>query len=132
MSANAVDSLAKFEDKVNFLVYSNRIDSLVNEQQYLYVNVDVIKDEIISIWNKGEEGPNGGTRSSSTVKFGKNNPVVDIDVEDEPEVDEESVINEVTSMYDEVPETPVVSETPQVSDVNDDMDEAVEVIDYLE
>ena len=132
LSANAVDSLAKFEDKVNFLVYSNRIDSLVNEQQYLYVNVDVIKDEIISIWNKGEEGPNGGTRSSSTVKFGKNNPVVDVDVEDEPEVDEESVINEVTSMYDEVPETPVVSETPQVSDVNDDMDEAVEVIDYLE
>ena len=49
-----MDNMSKFSDKVNYLVFSNRIEHLLNEQQYLYVNVDVIKDEVANLWNKGE------------------------------------------------------------------------------
>ena len=42
----------KIADKINYLTYSQRLESLSNEQQYYYVNVDVIKNEIINFWNK--------------------------------------------------------------------------------
>lgn len=44
--------LEKINDEFNYLNTANRLNSLVNEQQYYYVNIDVIKNEIINIWNK--------------------------------------------------------------------------------
>ena len=106
----------KFQDKVNFLVYSNRVENLGNEQQYLYVNVDVIKDEVMSIWNKGEDAP-----VTNTSKGKKNFAPIEEKVF-EPETVEEietPVIEEsIDTMYDD--------ELP--AEGNSD----IEVIDYLE
>jgi len=125
LNNKSVDLMNKFEDKVNFLVYSNRIENLVNEQQYLYVNVDVIKDEVVSIWNRGDDNTSTGksTKQNSKKSFVEETPVeVEAPVETpvpeyvETPVIEEEPINE--SMYDE--------ELPTES--NGD----IEVIDYLE
>ena len=53
---NDVTLNSKFEDEIDLLHDSNRITSLENEQQYLYVNVDVIKNEIEELWNRGNSG----------------------------------------------------------------------------
>ncbi len=112
----AFDNMNKFADKVNFLVYSNRIESLLNEQQYLYVNVDVIKDEVISLWNKGDDST---TKVQSKGYTPKQMPVVEEDDEEEVETleDEKDILQEVSSMYD---------------DNNSSQDNAVESIDFLE
>lgn len=116
INGKAVDLMNKFQDKVNFLVYSNRVENLVNEQQYLYVNVDVIKDEIVSIWNRGEEAP--VTNSKSESKSKKNF----VEVEEAPEIAVEEPASipevEIDSMYDE--------ELPAEGTGE------IEVIDYLE
>lgn len=53
---NDVTLSSRFEDEIDLLHDSNRITSLENEQQYLYVNVDVIKNEIEELWNRGNSG----------------------------------------------------------------------------
>lgn len=40
------------KDKIEMLRSEDRLDSLMKEQQYLYVDVDVIKEEIELLWNK--------------------------------------------------------------------------------
>ena len=116
LNGKSVDLMNKFQDKVNFLVYSNRVENLGNEQQYLYVNVDVIKDEVMSIWNKGEDAP-----VTNTSKGKKNFAPIEEKVF-EPETVEEietPVIEEsIDTMYDD--------ELP--AEGNSD----IEVIDYLE
>lgn len=130
LNSKAVDLMNKFEDKINFLVYSNRVENLVNEQQYLYVNVDVIKDEVAALWNKG------GDATTIKTNKAKEKSVV---VEETPAVEEplEEVETEVT-------ETPIMDE-PIMDDAVDmtdtmydeelpetDGNGEIEVIDYLE
>ena len=121
-----IDLMNKFQDKVNFLVYSNRVENLVNEQQYLYVNVEVIKDEVMSIWNRGDDNTTSG--KSSSKKDNKKSFVV----EETPEVAPEEPVE-----TEEFTQTPVTDEIT----INDSMyDEElptegageIEVIDYLE
>lgn len=114
LNGKSVDLMNKFQDKVNFLVYSNRVENLGNEQQYLYVNVDVIKDEVMSIWNKGEDAP-----VNSIPKSKKNfEPVEEISEPVTLEEVETPVEENIDSMYDE--------EIPAEGNGE------IEVIDYLE
>lgn len=46
---NGADNL---KDKIELLKEEDRLDSLTKEQQYLYVDSDVIKEEIELLWNK--------------------------------------------------------------------------------
>lgn len=46
------NSKERIDDKIAYLDYNKRLNTLANEQQYYYVNVDVIKNEIINLWNK--------------------------------------------------------------------------------
>lgn len=45
----------KIDDELFYLQSVNRLESLSNEQQYYYVNIDVIKNEILAIWNKVQD-----------------------------------------------------------------------------
>ena len=74
------DLLDRLNDNIEGLNASNRVNNLTNEQQYLYVNVDVIRDEIINLWNR-------------------DNTLIDKKEEKEEELDRESIIN--SSMYDD-------------------------------
>ncbi len=149
LNNNAVDLLAKFEDKVNFLVYSNRVDSLVNEQQYLYVNVDVIKDEVISLWNKGDDDstPNKKPTNKFTKVDTRREPVRPVENKKTEEEKEEELLTSIYNKSMEMPreekttepeKTPEPVITPPTSpEVNTPPEvkpetEQVEVIDYLE
>ena len=137
------DLLDRLNDNIEGLNASNRVNNLTNEQQYLYVNVDVIRDEIINLWNR-------------------DNTSIDKKEEKEEELDRESIIN--SSMYDdsieegdkehdEVKEKPIedkqdeepepVEKQDEESDEGDEEntseeydeeipDDNIEVIDYLD
>lgn len=96
------DLLDKLNDNIELLKASNRVDSLVNEQQYLYVNVDVIKDEIIQLWNKDSSiGKKIKETKEETLEIPKEEPKEEI---------------EEDTQYDD----------------NFDFDDNIEVIDYLD
>lgn len=99
------DLLDKLNDNIELLKASNRVDSLVNEQQYLYVNVDVIKDEIIQLWNKD---------SSVSKKIKEVKETKEETLEKQPEEPKEEI--EEDTQYDD----------------NFDFDDNIEVIDYLD
>ena len=84
---DGVDTLSKFEDKIKQLEYTNRINSLYNEQQYLYVNVDVIKEEIESIWSRGDD-----TQTSKVPKIKEEFVKTSMYDEDEEETKESSSV----------------------------------------
>ncbi len=52
-NSDSTDKIEIVNDNLLYIEYENRLKSLVNEQQYLYVDPHVIKDEIKNIWNKG-------------------------------------------------------------------------------
>ena len=127
------DLLDRLNDNIEGLNASNRVNNLTNEQQYLYVNVDVIRDEIINLWNR-------------------DNTLIDKKEEKEEELDRESIIN--SSMYDdedvddsieeddkeqdEVKEEPTEDKQDEKQDEESDEgdeelpDNNIEVIDYLD
>lgn len=127
------DLLDRLNDNIEGLNASNRVNNLTNEQQYLYVNVDVIRDEIINLWNR-------------------DNTLIDKKEEKEEELDRESIIN--SSMYDdedvddsieeddkeqdEVKEEPTEDKQDEKQDEESDEgdeelpDDNIEVIDYLD
>ncbi len=116
------DLLQRLKENINYLKSSNRVENLMNEQQYLYVNVDVIKDEIIDLWNREEKD----SEYSKIEKFEK-----------------EKEDNITSSMYDfEEPENKdnENNESNEESkdiideDLIDDSDDedGLEVIDYLD
>lgn len=127
------DLLDRLNDNIEGLNASNRVNNLTNEQQYLYVNVDVIRDEIINLWNR-------------------DNTSIDKKEEKEEELDRESIIN--SSMYDdedvddsieeddkeqdEVKEEPTEDKQDEKQDEESDEgdeelpDDNIEVIDYLD
>ena len=77
------DLVSKFEDKIKLLGYTNRVNSLYNEQQYLYVNVDVIKEEIESIWARGDD------KNEKTPKEISNQEVVNSSMYDDISLNED-------------------------------------------
>lgn len=110
------DLLDKLSDSIELLKSSNRVENLINEQQYLYVNVDVIKEEIINLWNK---------ESSSNKKVK--------DLKEETKIEDKKPEKSKA----EVIEKPVDNEkTTEVEDTDDyfdfDDDNNLEVIDYLD
>lgn len=88
------DLVSKFEDKIKLLGYTNRVNSLYNEQQYLYVNVDVIKEEIESIWARGDD------KNEKTPKEIVNQEVVSSSMYDDISLNEDES-NENNYLLDE-------------------------------
>lgn len=88
------DLVSKFEDKIKLLGYTNRVNSLYNEQQYLYVNVDVIKEEIESIWARGDD------KNEKTPKEISNQEVVNSSMYDDISLNEDES-NENNYLLDE-------------------------------
>lgn len=50
-----VDSKKLLNDKLLLVEYDNRLKSISNQQQYLYVDSKVIKEEIMNLWNVKDE-----------------------------------------------------------------------------
>ena len=115
----SVDLLSEFEDKIKLLEYSNRINSLYNEQQYLYVNVDVIREEIESIWLRGDDTPS--VKVSSAKEELVNTSMYDIDEDKE----------EATSDVEDEEETNEEVKEDQTSN-EEALDDFLEDIDYFE
>ncbi len=107
------NKLDKINDELAYLVSAKRLESLTNEQQYFYVNVDTIKTEIANLWNKGN---NEGSYSTY-------NPYEE-EVEEEKEEVKEEPKFEDTSMYSREEEKTTTSE-------DKDEDEIIESIDEL-
>ncbi len=100
---NDVTLSSKFEDEIDLLHDSNRITSLENEQQYLYVNVDVIKNEIEELWNRG----NSGITETSSMYDEEEIKEDNIENSDEETLDNEIIneeSNEETSKSEETSE----------------------------
>ena len=130
---DGVDTLSKFEDKIKQLEYTNRINSLYNEQQYLYVNVDVIKEEIESIWSRGDD-----TQTSKSPKIKEELVKISMYDEDEEETKESSSVEAQETSSEE----PVKIENTTDEEVNTNEEQEVieektdddflEDIDYFE
>lgn len=90
---NDVTLNSKFEDEIDLLHDSNRITSLENEQQYLYVNVDVIKNEIEELWNRGNSESITETSSMYDEEEIKEDNIENSDEEtlDNESIDEETI-----------------------------------------
>lgn len=130
---DGVDTLSKFEDKIKQLEYTNRINSLYNEQQYLYVNVDVIKEEIESIWSRGDD-----TQTSKVPKIKEELVKTSMYDEDEEETKESSSIEtqetsseEPVEIENTTEEKVNSSEVQEIKEENTD-DDFLEDIDYFE
>lgn len=98
---NDVTLNSKFEDEIDLLHDSNRITSLENEQQYLYVNVDVIKNEIEELWNRGNSGITETSSMYDEEKIKEDN----IENSDEETLDNESIDEETNEEIKEPEET---------------------------
>ena len=130
---DGVDTLSKFEDKIKQLEYTNRINSLYNEQQYLYVNVDVIKEEIESIWSRGDD-----TQTSKAPKIKEELVKTSMYDEDEEETKESSSVEtqetsseEPVEIENTTEEKVNSSEEQKAKEENTD-DDFLEDIDYFE
>jgi DNA repair exonuclease SbcCD ATPase subunit len=100
-----VDSKKLLNDKLLLVEYDNRLKSISNQQQYLYVDSKVIKEEIMNLWNvKDEDNILGDEIEDYTYEEDiheelENEPddilVID-DIEDKEEVkNEENKIEEI-------------------------------------
>lgn len=122
----------KIEDEITYLYDSSRLESLSNEQQCFYVSIDVLKNEIINLWSKGDNSDEieedyevGDTEEESM--YDNETPVIDINKDD---VEDERV-ETVEEMPSEEKAVEVLDETPQAS--NEETESAeVEFIDSLE
>lgn len=130
---DGVDTLSKFEDKIKQLEYTNRINSLYNEQQYLYVNVDVIKEEIESIWSRGDD-----TQTNKVPKIKEELVKTSMYDEDEEETKESSSVEtqetsseEPVEIENTTEEKVNSSEEQETKEENTD-DDFLEDIDYFE
>lgn len=118
------DLLLRFRENIEALSASNRVDNLVNEQQYLYVNVDVIKDEIIALWNK--EG-------SKVVPKKEENIVEEVTSSMyEEEYKEDTNEEETEELDNTIDLDEIKKEIDDELDNQDESDVDFEVIDYLE
>lgn len=118
------DLLLRFRENIEALSASNRVDNLVNEQQYLYVNVDVIKDEIIALWNK--EG-------SKVVPKKEENIVEEVTSSMYEEEYKEDTNEEETEELDNTIDLDEIKKgIDDELDSQDESDVDFEVIDYLE
>ncbi|MEG2457793.1 MAG: hypothetical protein RSB41_02770 [Bacilli bacterium] len=82
-----LNNISLLEDKVSLIEYKNRLSSLTSEQQYLYVDPSVIKEEITVLWNR-------------------------VTTEEEIEIETE----EVTQSYDEIDDIEEIEEPINIID----------------
>lgn len=138
------DLLLRFKENIECLDASNRVENLMNEQQYLYVNIDVIKEEIINLWNRDNKGyeykpevkeekkdleeETKGEISSSMYEEElpdvnkSENKEEHNEVEEDSEQEEKESDEDVQSIIDE----------DLKDDLDDNEDDGIEVIDYLD
>ncbi len=125
MLNNSTSLVEELETNIDLISSSNRVNSLTNEQQYLYVNVDVIKEEIENIWGKGNDKPLVETTTSMYEE--EENPKDEVEeepIEEDTSLEEETPIEE--SSLEEINE-PIFPEEDK-----DEYDEELEEVDYLE
>lgn len=126
------DLLQRLKENINYLKSSNRVENLMNEQQYLYVNVDVIKDEIIDLWNRESKEPD----YSKIDKFEEEKeeqiiPSSMYDFEEIPENEDGENSSDSGNANEEIED--IDEELINDSDDSDDEDaDGLEVIDYLD
>ena len=138
------DLLLRFKENIECLDASNRVENLMNEQQYLYVNIDVIKEEIINLWNRDNKGyeykpevkeekkdlEEETKEEISSSMYEEELPDVNEsekeeehdDVEEDKEQEEKESDEDVQSIIDE----------DLKDDLDDNEDDGIEVIDYLD
>lgn len=119
-------SLVKdLETNIDLINATNRISSLTNEQQYLYVNVDVIKEEIENIWSKGND---------ERVIEHKTSSMYDEDEEEneDTKVDSVSEENEDTEVENSSVEETKDATEENPSEEKDEFEEELEDVDYLD
>ena len=119
-------SLVKdLETNIDLIDATNRISSLTNEQQYLYVNVDVIKEEIENIWSKGND---------ERVIEHKTSSMYDEDEEEneDTKVDSVSEENEDTEVENSSVEETEDTTEENPSEEKDEFEEELEDVDYLD
>lgn len=124
MLNNSTSLVEELETNIELINSSNRVNSLTNEQQYLYVNVDVIKEEIENIWGKGNDKPLEKTTTSmydeeENTEEVKEEPIEEESSEEDTSIEEESSLEEINE--------PIFPEEDK-----DEYDEELEEVDYLE
>ncbi len=123
MEALEDNCLDRIDDELSYLYNASRLESLTNEQQYFYVNVDTIKTEIANIWNKGN---NSDSYESSYTSY--------LEEKEEEEKPEEEEVEETTtepvkedndSMYEEVNYEEPVRDTFDDEEIADSIDDLI-------
>ena len=106
-----VDSKKLLNDRLLVVEYDNRLKSISNQQQYLYVDSKVIKDEIINLWS---------------IKDDSNSVNDEINVEENYDLEEEVNDNSDDIIVMDEPEE--ILEVP-VEVIDEIKDEKVEDVD---
>ena len=91
------DKISKLSDSILLIEYTDRVKSLKNQQQYLYVDSKVIKEEIYNLWNRSSD------RKEIIVETEKDEikePITEIDEEQDNNHNENSNNNEVEILDD--------------------------------
>ena len=93
------DKISKLSDSILLIEYTDRVKSLKNQQQYLYVDSKVIKEEIYNLWNRS----GSSDRKEIIVETEKDEikePITEIDEEQDNNHNENSNNNEVEILDD--------------------------------
>ena len=83
-----IDNKKLLNDRLLLVEYDNRLKSITNQQQYLYVDSKVIKDEINNLWSIKDDS----NMLPDEIEMEEN-----YNVEEEPEVEEIIVMDEPTT-----------------------------------
>ena len=115
----------KIEDEIAYLYNSSRLESLSNEQQCFYVSIDVLKNEIEHLWNKGDNSDEDYeiTETEEASSMYEEEPVENME---ETENNGEEVIEELT------PEEEAAQPEEENIANQENEEPAVEFIDSLE
>ena len=93
------DKISKLSDSILLIEYTDRVKSLKNQQQYLYVDSKVIKEEIYNLWDRS----GSSDRKEIIVETEKDEikePITEIDEEQDNNHNENSNNNEVEILDD--------------------------------
>lgn len=99
ISSNDVceNKLSKLSDSILLIEYDERLKSLKNQQQYLYVDSKVIKEEIYNLWKRS----GSSDREEIVEEKKKEKPKKEEKIEEKEPVVEETKIEEVSDTSDD-------------------------------
>ena len=113
------DLVSKLEDKIKLLGYTNRVNSLYNEQQYLYVNVDVIKEEIESIWTRGDDKNEKKPKEFDTQEVVNSSMYDDVSLDIDESDENDYLLDEEETENVNENKKPSIEETEDSNESND-------------